>query len=598
MNIRLKLTGAFVFLIVMTALLYGLATYDSITKPLRSFEERTSLQYSGLLIFRLNEILEHAKEDVGLLTKQDMVRYIRDPEGSPLHHKEDQFDIFRPQFLRNAVFVEPDNRTRHHLHAPKEGFLDSPVEDLEISIITEPDPTHSALRIARRFYGPDGSSQGEGFIFLTLERLLNTLVFKQTTEGLCLCLRDGSGELLYSTLENPVDEGSMDLILSYMDQAIQNASDPTGDPFQTTEILDKKGRLFLIGAMVPALGAFVFIEPDYLGLEAIISSMSVNMLMIGLAIVWITIWLAWVIGYRIIKPIEDLSQSAERIASGEYDYRLEYKDNDEIGHLARKFNQMTDAVEKRSLELEQTNKELKDQDLKKTRFLDIVAHDLRTPLTSIKAFSDLLLRFPNEDEKTKTEFLEIIIKESDRMASLITDYLDLTKLESGTLLYRFRKINLEEMIRDFERINRGECSIKKIRITTEIKNPLPPLQADPDRLSQVFSNLLSNAIRYSPPGGEIRIEADRTHEVEKDRELDWVEVSVSDQGPGIPEKYREKIFDKFRQLNNQGLHAAGGTGLGLPISREIITKHAGRIWLETNNEKGAIFKFRIPVAPS
>ncbi len=296
--------------------------------------------------------------------------------------------------------------------------------------------------------------------------------------------------------EEPIENKWKEQDLSYIKEWSKNLSGNKYDPFQIAEIFDKQGQILEIGSMLPVLGLPIFIEPDFLKLGTIISSMSQDMILIGVAIVWGAVWAAMILGYRIMKPIEDLSRGAERIASGDYTYRLKPKGKDEIGILSQKFNNMTDAVGKKTHDLEQANKELKEQDRKKTNFLDTVAHDLRTPLTSIRAYADLLMRYPNEGEETKQEFLDTILKESDRMASLINDYLDLTKLENGTLHYRFQKVNLSEMIREFERINQGECRIREIRICSRISEPLSLIIADPDRLRQVFSNLLSNAIKY------------------------------------------------------------------------------------------------------
>jgi len=295
--------------------------------------------------------------------------------------------------------------------------------------------------------------------------------------------------------------------------------------------------------------------------------------------------------FRFINPITALRRHAEEITAGDYSTRLQLRRRDEIGRLAEAFNRMADAMAKRTDELKRINQKLKDQDTQKTRFLDIVAHDLRTPLTSIKAYSELLLRYPHESPETQQEFLEIIQKESDRMAALISDYLDLTKLENGSLPYHFQEVDLNEMIREFVRINQAECQLKSIEIVPMIDEPLPPLRADPDRLSQVFTNLIHNAIRYSPPKGKIIIAAS----LEEQNGTKWIEISVTDEGPGIPEEYHEIIFDKFRQIDAAKLTTKGGVGLGLPISKEILRRHQGSIWVARNTSRGACFRFRLPL---
>ncbi len=469
------------------------------------------------------------------------------------------------------------------------------------------DPHDSVLRISKKYYNAQDTLQGEGFIFLDLKRILNGLIFKDAEITARVCIRDLSGNLLYCNYKKPVIEYRENAIRAYIKEISQGPH--KSDPFQPVEILDEKkptskirfiipsSDLPVFSSMIPILGLPMFIEADSQRLHSLINSMAQNMMIIGISIIWIAFWMAMILGYRIMKPIEELGRGAERVTSGEYSYRLKPKGKDEIGLLAEKFNEMAEAVEKRSMELGRTNEELKAQDTAKTRFLDTVAHDLRTPLTSIKAYADLLLRFPDEKEETKQEFLEIITSESDRMASLINDYLDLTKIESGNLPYRFRQVNITEMVREFERINKGECRLKNLTIHSKIVGDLPLIWADPDRLRQVFSNLLSNAIKHSPPGGEVTIEAACIKDSDPETGSDWIEVSVSDQGPGVPEEFHEKIFDKFRQVDNSILASKGGTGLGLPISREIISRHSGKIWLDNSNGDGALFKFRILVRP-
>lgn len=597
MKIRFKLIASFVFLILLTAVLYGLAAYSAIREPMRSFEKRSTLEHSWLIVNQLNQFMDHACDEFSILSRQDLLNYIEDPEKSPLHHEEALPDILNKKFISNAAFLPREKTSPESLHKLEKEDLIPSDKDQELRIIPKKDPTRSLLRVSRKYYDTDGIFSGEGFIFLDIQRILNYLILKGPLKEACICIRDRSEGLLYSTLNKPIDSRDIRQVMAYTEEGFRNLAENKGDPFNTKEIYDEENRLFLIGSMLPALGLPIFIEPDFLKLDTIFSSMSQNMILIGAAILWGTVWIAMILGYRVMRPIEKLSLGAERIASGDYAYRLKPKGRDEIALLSQRFNIMAEAVEKRTHDLERTNEELKEQDRKKTNFLDTVAHDLRTPLTSIKAYADLLLRYPDESEKIKQEFLDTIIKESERMASLINDYLDLTKLENGTLHYRFREVNLAEMIHEFERINQGECKIREIRICSRISEPLPLIFADPDRLRQVFSNLLSNAIKYSPARGEIRIEVSSDKEQENDHGADWIEVSVSDEGPGIPDEFHEIIFDKFRQIENDIQFAKGGTGLGLPISREIIAKHGGKIWVEKPNGKGACFKFTLPVTP-
>jgi signal transduction histidine kinase len=594
MKIRLKLIISFLFLIVLTVILYGLAGYSTMSRPLMDMDKDKRLHYTGLISFQINELLEHAKNKIALMTRDDFLSYIRNPEEAILHRGE-QIGILQNEFIQNVLLRE--DTAQYTLGYPlEEGSLIPSGNDLEIRIIPLSDPSRSLLRISKKFYDPDGSPEGEGFIFLYIRRIIKNLIFKDFEADLCVCIRDFSGKLLYCNYEKPVEKVDENAILAYINTISPNETSKLA-PFETVEILTENGDPSTFSTIIPELGLPIFFEADRYKFQSLIAPMAQNMIIIGISVIWLAFWTAMIVGYRIMKPIDQLGRGAERITSGEYSHRLTPEGKDEIALLAGKFNEMAEAVEKRTKELEHSNEELKEQDTAKTRFLDTVAHDLRTPLTSIKAYADLLMRFPDEKEETKQEFLEIIMSESDRMGSLINDYLDLTKIESGILPYRFQKVDITEMVREFEQINKGECRLRNITISSKILGELPPIWADPDRLRQVFSNLLSNAIKYSPPEGEVTIEATCVKDSNPETGSDWIEVSVSDQGPGVPEEFHEKIFDKFRQIEDFALTSKGGTGLGLPISREIISRHSGKIWLEKRNGSKTLFKFRILVNP-
>jgi signal transduction histidine kinase len=603
MKIRLKLIVSFIFLIVLTVVLYGMAGYSTMSRPLFEMERSRGFHYTGLIAFKFNELLNHAANNVSLMTRKDFFSYIQNPEKTILPQKE-QTGIVRNEFIQNVILQE--DSAQHRLNdSLEEGSLLPSEKDLEIRILPLSGPNRPLLRIYKKFYTSKGSLEGEGFIFLDLKKIFDNLIFKDSQITMCVCIRDLSGRLLYCRYNDPLEEEKEHKILTHIEKIARSPEETRYGLFDVSEISTEDGRPSIFhplesptfSSVIPVLGLPMFIEADSQSFQSLVSSMAQNMIIIGISVIWLAFWMAMIIGYRIMKPIEQLGSGAERITSGEYHHRLRPKGKDEIALLAGKFNHMAEAVEKRTRELEHSNEELREQDTTKTRFLDTVAHDLRTPLTSIKAYADLLTRFPDEKEETKQEFLDIIMSESDRMGSLINDYLDLTKIESGILPYRFQKVDITAMVLEFEQINKGECRLKNITIRSKILGELPPIWADPDRLRQVFSNLLSNAIKYSPSGGEVAIEAACIKDSNTETGSDWIEISVSDQGPGIPEEFHEMIFDKFRQVEDSALASNAGTGLGLPISREIISRHSGKIWLEKSNGSGSLFKFRILVKP-
>ncbi|MEO8041266.1 MAG: DUF4118 domain-containing protein [Acidobacteriota bacterium] len=211
----------------------------------------------------------------------------------------------------------------------------------------------------------------------------------------------------------------------------------------------------------------------------------------------------------------------------------------------------------------------------KSALLDAVTHDLRTPLTSIKASVTTLLNEPSRaglDEESRKEFLEIIDEETDRLNAFIEGIVGIAKVEAGAVDVRKGLFSVDEIIANAVDRARGQLADKKLEI--DIAPDLPELVVDAASMSQVVFTLLDNAAKYSEPGSSIRLSAYATAESK-------VRLIVEDQGVGIPSVEREKVFDKFTRLGDQEMESAGsGLGLGLTIARGIIESQGGRIWIE------------------
>jgi signal transduction histidine kinase len=264
--------------------------------------------------------------------------------------------------------------------------------------------------------------------------------------------------------------------------------------------------------------------------------------------------------------------------------------SDPLQRLGERFNDMMNIVEMQTRQLEEANRKLKEVDLRKSKFLEIVAHDLRTPLTSILSYADLLLRYKDEAEETKDEFLRTIVHESRRLGELINDYLDLSKIESGLMEFRSERINFREVIDHSVSVHSGAAMQKGIGIETADLPQALWIMGDNNRLVQVMNNLLSNAVKFTPDFGAIGIHASLN---DKDS---VIHVRVEDTGSGIPGGHLQDIFDKFVQVHDGTTHAMGGTGLGLPICMEIISYHGGEIWAENRETGGACFHLVLPVS--
>jgi PAS domain S-box-containing protein len=234
----------------------------------------------------------------------------------------------------------------------------------------------------------------------------------------------------------------------------------------------------------------------------------------------------------------------------------------------------------------------KEVDRMKTEFIATTSHELRTPLASIKeAISLIFDRTAGPVNEKQHKFLDIAKRNIDRLSGLINSLLDLSKIESGKMELSRTSVELNRIIQDGIAAFGTWITDKKIRIETKLAKELPQIQADLDKISQVFSNLVSNAIKFMPQGGIITV---TTGFYGSDK--NFVEVDVQDTGIGIDKKDFDKLFQKFQQLDSSLTRKIGGAGLGLTISKQIVELHGGKIWAESELGKGSKFSFILPVA--
>jgi signal transduction histidine kinase len=253
------------------------------------------------------------------------------------------------------------------------------------------------------------------------------------------------------------------------------------------------------------------------------------------------------------------------------------------------------ALERQSHELEATtadlreaNERLQELDRLKDDFVSTVTHELRTPLTSIRAFSEILIDNPDLTLEQRQEFLRPIADETERLTRLINQVLDLAKLESGEATWQVQPVDLGDVVTATTAATAQLFRDHDVRLDIDLPASMPPVAADPDRVVQVMVNLLGNAVKFADPQrGRVRVGI---------RVVDGeVQVDVEDNGPGIPEEDWESIFDKFRQGGDPHRGRPSGTGLGLPISREIIEHLGGRLWAVRRPGPGATLSFTLPV---
>ncbi|RMF80966.1 MAG: sensor histidine kinase, partial [Nitrospirae bacterium] len=223
-------------------------------------------------------------------------------------------------------------------------------------------------------------------------------------------------------------------------------------------------------------------------------------------------------------------------------------------------------------------------------FASMIVHDLRSPLTSIISGLRIFRRhLAGAMEERLVRVLDAMEGSAQRLLALVTDFLDLAKLEAGRLEIRPRPVPVAEVLAQVTEAVRLQAESRGISVRVAVPEGLPRVAADPERVEQVAWNLLSNAVKFTPEGGEVGVTA-------AEETPGWVTLRVWDTGPGIPPEEQERLFEKFRQASTAARSAVKGTGLGLAIAREIVEAHGGRIWVESEPGAGATFAFTLPVA--
>jgi Na+/proline symporter/nitrogen-specific signal transduction histidine kinase len=256
---------------------------------------------------------------------------------------------------------------------------------------------------------------------------------------------------------------------------------------------------------------------------------------------------------------------------------------------SRALERKSQELEAATAELRQANERLQELDRLKDDFVSTVTHELRTPLTSIRAFSEILLDNPELDADEREGFLRTVVDETGRLTRLINQVLDLSKLESGLADWQIEPVDLREVVTASASTVSQLLRDKQVALELDLPDRVPPVQADRDRVVQVLVNLLSNAVKFCEPGsGRVRVWLEGTD--------DAVRAAVQDNGPGLSVEDQQVVFDKFRQASGAGGDRPAGTGLGLPISREIVSRLGGTLEVASTLGQGATFSFTLPVA--
>ncbi len=293
----------------------------------------------------------------------------------------------------------------------------------------------------------------------------------------------------------------------------------------------------------------------------------------GLIALGVSIVIAILLARSVYVPIRRVTNAAEEIAQGQYEQDVPVAGPKEVRGLASRFNEMARQVKHSQQTLR--------------AFVADASHELRTPLTSIKGFAQAIVDGTAKDKHAQLKAASVIEDESKRMMRLVDDLLELSKLESGQVSMVKEPVDIKELLQQCREIFIMRAEEKGLQFTADIE-PIAPVIGDIDRLEQVFSNLLDNALKHTPAGGKISI-------VARQPSANLVEITVADTGPGIPPDQLSRVFERFYRADASA--AKTGTGLGLAIARQIARGHGGDIAVNSLAGVGTEFLVRLPVSP-
>jgi signal transduction histidine kinase len=280
------------------------------------------------------------------------------------------------------------------------------------------------------------------------------------------------------------------------------------------------------------------------------------------------------------RPLEELVDASGRLAAGDRSARVEARGFPETATLGAAFNEMADELEREASQRDQLDR-LKDE------FVLTASHELRSPLTSVQGFAELLMLERDSLTEKQVETVEIILDNCRHLVNLLNDLLDLARSDAGRLAIKPEPTELGPLIDDVVRTMRAQTERGGQTLAQQVEPDLPRVKADTGRLRQILVNLVTNAHEYSPEGASIEVGARR--------DGDEVEIAVKDNGPGIPADQLAHIFERFTRGDAGLTQRVGGTGLGLAISKSLIELHGGSIAVDSTVGAGSTFRVRLPV---
>lgn len=288
----------------------------------------------------------------------------------------------------------------------------------------------------------------------------------------------------------------------------------------------------------------------------------------------LAVLLAFVISRWVSHPLQQMATAAEAIAQGQYDQSLPLAGPDEVQRVAQSFNAMASQV--------------KASQQSQRDFLSNVSHDMKTPLTAIQGWSQALQDGTAETPETRLMAAQVIEQEAQRMTRMVNELLELARLDSGQLKLKREAVALQPLLATVQRNLLPLAQQKGVALTFDSR-PVPMIWGDPDRLTQIFTNLVDNGLAYTPAGGHVHLFLGPNGQ--------WVEIGVQDNGKGIAPEAMPRVFERFYQVEKSRTRpdSQRGSGLGLAIAKQLVEAHSGRIAVQSQLGKGSLFTVYLPM---
>ena len=309
-------------------------------------------------------------------------------------------------------------------------------------------------------------------------------------------------------------------------------------------------------------------------IDKIISFITVNLLIVSALISILVGMLSLGMSFIVTSPIDEFIAVAKEISKGNFDKKVKVKGHNEFAQMAETLNFMTS--------------ELADLEEKRKKFVSDVSHELKTPLATIKLICDSIVSTPDPDAEMLREFLGDLSNEVDRLTRIVERLLALTKLESSITAAKLVPVDMAAMVHSIVRNLTPKANEKGIVIYSDFSAEIyEEIMLDHDKIWEAIYNIIDNAIKYSPINGFVKVDLVRDGKL--------AVVKVEDNGPGIPESEKDRIFERFYRLDDSRARDTGGTGLGLAIAKEAVALHGGTIEVSSEGEMGSIFSISIPI---